>query len=118
MLLAGLQMIDKQLYEAARVDGAGAWKIFTDITVPMMVPMILVVVLLTILGCMQVFVLVLSMVGEGLVNHTDVPVTRILSAMTGTNRFGYACTLAVNFGMVLVAVSFMMKKLSDKVKQA
>ncbi len=117
MLLAGLQTIDKQLYEAARIDGAGAWKTFTNVTIPMILPVILVVVILTILGCMQVFVLILSMVNEGLVNHTDVPVTRILSAMTGTNRFGYACTEAMIFGVILVGISFITKKMSDKVKQ-
>ena len=83
MLLAGLQTIDRQLYEAARVDGASSWKLFTNVTVPMMVPVMLVVVILTVLGSMQVFVLVLSMVGQGLGYHTEVPVTRILSAMTG-----------------------------------
>ena len=117
MLLAGLQTIDKQLYEAAKIDGAGAWKTFINVTVPMMLPVILVVMILTILGSMQVFVLILSMVNEGLVNHTDVPVTRILSSMTGTDRFGYACAQAVIFGMILVCVSFLMKKLSDRVKQ-
>ncbi len=118
MLLAGLQTIDKQLYEAARVDGAGAWKTFTNVTVPMMLPVILVVVILTILGSMQVFVLILSMVNKGLVFHTEVPVTRILSSMSGTNRFGYACAQAVIFGAILVGVSFVVKKLSDRMKQA
>ena len=118
MLLAGLQTIDKQLYEAAKVDGAGGWKTFTNVTVPMMIPVILVVVILTILGSMQVFVLVLSMVGQGLVYHTEVPVTRILSAMTGTNRFGYACAMGVNFGLILICVSFAFKVISDKMKQA
>ena len=118
IFLAGLQTIDKQLYEAARIDGASAWKTFTNITIPMMLPVILVVVILTILGCMQIFVLILAMVNEGLVHHTDVPVTRIFSAMQNTNRFGYACCEVVNFGMILVGVSILSKKLSDKVKQA
>ena len=117
IMLAGLQTIDKQLYEAAKIDGAGAWKTFTHVTIPLMLPVILVVVILTILGCMQVFVLIYTMVNEGLVNHTDVPVTRIFSAMESTHRFGYACAEAVVFGMILVCVSFMTKKLSDKVKQ-
>jgi ABC-type sugar transport system permease subunit len=117
IMLAGLQMIDKQLYEAARIDGAGAWKTFTNVTIPMMLPVIVVVMILTILGCMQVFVLILTMVNQGLVNHTDVPVTRILSAMTGTNRFGYACAQAMIFGAILVCISFLTKRLSDKVKQ-
>jgi ABC-type sugar transport system permease subunit len=118
MLLAGLQTIDKQLYEAAKVDGAGAWKTFTNVTIPMMLPVILVVVILTILGSMQVFVLIITMVNKGLVHHTDVPVTLILGSMQGTNRFGYACAQAVIFGAILVAISFIVKKLSDKAKQA
>jgi ABC-type sugar transport system permease subunit len=118
MLLAGLQTIDRQLYEAARVDGAGSWHTFWNVTIPMMMPVILVVVILTVLGSMQAFVLVLSMVGQGLVYHTEVPVTRILAAMTGTNRFGYACAMGVNFAFILIAVSMSFKFLSSKVKQA
>lgn len=118
MLLAGLQTIDRQLYEAARMDGAGSWKLFTNVTVPMMVPVILVVMILTVLGSMQVFVLVLSMVGQGLGYHTEVPVTRILAAMTGTNRFGYACAMGVNFAIVLIMVSLAFKMLSNRMKQA
>ncbi len=118
ILLAGLQTIDRQLYEAAKVDGAGSWRTLVNITIPMMIPVIVVVVILTILGSMQVFVLVLAMVGQGLGYHTEVPVTRILASMTGTNRYGYACAEGVIFGLILVVVSFTMRKLSDKLKQA
>ena len=118
MLLAGLQTIDKQLYEAAKIDGASSWKTFVNVTIPMMMPVILVVVILTILGSMQVFVLIITMVNKGLVHHTDVPVTLILGAMQGTNRFGYACAQAVIFGGILVFISFLVKQLSDKFKQA
>ena len=118
MLLAGLQTIDRQLYEAAKVDGAGSWHTFWNITVPMMIPVIMVVVILTILGSMQVFVLILSLVNQGLVYHTEVPVTRILWSMSGTNQFGYACAQAVIFGAMLVAVSFMLKSFSNRMKQA
>lgn len=118
MLLAGLQTIDRQLYEAAKVDGAGSWHTFWNVTIPLMMPVILVVMILTVLGSMQVFVLILSMVGQGLVYHTEVPVTRILAAMTGTNRFGYACAMGVIFGMILISISFVFKMFTNKVKQA
>lgn len=118
ILLAGLQTIDRQLYEAAQVDGANSWSTFWNVTIPMMLPVIMVVVILTILGSMQSFVLILSMVGQGLVYHTEVPVTRILSSMTVTQRYGYACAQGVMFGLVLVMVSFIIKKLSDRMKQA
>ena len=118
MLLAGLQTIDRQLYEAARVDGASSWQTLKNVTIPMMVPVILVVVILTILGSMQVFVLISSMVGQGLVYHTEVPVLRILAAMQGTKRFGYACAMGVVFGFILIMISFTMKQISDRAKQA
>lgn len=117
ILLAGLQTIDRQLYEAAKIDGAGAWRTFWNVTVPLMVPVMAVVALLTVLGSMQVFVLILSLVNQGLVYHTEVPVTRILSSMAVTNQFGYACAQAVIFGMILMVASFVLKKLSDHVKQ-
>lgn len=118
ILLAGLQTIDKQLYEAARVDGAGSWNSFLNVTVPMMVPVILVVIILTVLGSMQVFVLIMSMVGQGLEYTADVPVTRILAAMTSTKRYGYACSMGVLFGVILIAVSYLFKQFSEKMKQA
>lgn len=117
ILLAGLQTIDRQLYEAARVDGAGAFSIFKNVTIPMMIPVFVMVMVLTILGSMQVFVLVLSMVGQGLVYHTEVPVTRILASMTGTSRFGYACAQGIVFGLVLMLASFTLNKISRKFKQ-
>lgn len=117
ILLAGLQTIDRQLYEAARVDGASSLSILKNITIPMMVPVFIMVMILTILGSMQVFVLVLSMVGQGLVYHTEVPVTRILDSMIGTSRFGYACAQGIVFGGILVVGSFILHKFSKKVKQ-
>ena len=117
ILLAGLQTIDRELYEAARVDGAGAWSVFRNVTVPMMIPVFIMVMILTILGSMQVFVLVLSMVGQGLVYHTEVPVTRILASMTGISRFGYACAQGIVFGLILMAFSFTLNKVSKKFKQ-
>jgi len=117
ILLAGLQTIDRQLYEAAEVDGAGAWKTFVNVTVPMMAPVILVVIILTVLGSMQVFVLIMSMVGQGLEYEAEVPVTRILEAMTATKRYGYACSMGVTFGAVLILVSLVFKQLLDRVKQ-
>ena len=118
MLLAGLQTIDRQLYEAARVDGAGSWSVFRHVTIPNILPVIVVVMILTILGSMQVFVLILSMVSQGLGYHTEVPVTRILAAMTSSREYGYACAEGVTFGLILVAFSFILKQMSNRMKQA
>ncbi|MFH0877028.1 MAG: sugar ABC transporter permease [Candidatus Omnitrophota bacterium] len=118
ILLAGLQTIPKELYEAARVDGANAWQSFKNVTIPLMIPVFVLVTILTILGTMQVFVLILSMTGGGPGYHTEVPVTRILASMQGSSMFGYACAQGITFGAILAMVSFAQIAISRKLKQA
>lgn len=116
IFLAGLQTIDRQLYETAKVDGAGPLRTFIHVTIPAMIPVIMMVVILTILGSMQAFVLIISLVSQGLAGYTEVPVTEILKAMNGNKQFGYACAQAVVLGLSLVIVSFVLWKSSHKVK--
>jgi len=114
IFLAGLQTIPRELYEAARVDGASAWQSFRKITIPLMVPIMILVAILTVLGTMQVFVLIVSLVGGEFAGHTSVPVLRILASMRGSSRFGYACAQGITFGIVLVAISFIQYRFSKK----
>ncbi|MDD5128643.1 MAG: sugar ABC transporter permease [Candidatus Omnitrophica bacterium] len=114
IFLAGLQTIPRELYEAARVDGASAWQSFKKITLPLMIPVMVLVAILTVLGTMQVFVLIVSLVGGEFAGHTSVPVLRILASMRGSSRFGYACAQGITFGMVLVAISFIQYRFSKK----
>jgi ABC-type sugar transport system permease subunit len=116
IFLAGLQTIPRELYEAARVDGANAWHTFKKITVPMMAPVTALVMILTILGTMQVFTLVYTMTRGGPGYHTEVPVTRIFSAMAESSRFGYACAQGITFGVILCLVSFAQYAVSRRVK--
>lgn len=117
IFLAGLQTIPRELYEAARVDGASAWDGFKKITIPLMVPVMVLVAILTILGTMQAFVLILGLVGGEFAGHTSVPVLRILAAMRDSSRFGYACAQGISFGVILVAISFIQYRLSKRYRQ-
>lgn len=118
IFLAGLQTIPRQLYEAARVDGANAWQSFRRITLPLVMPVAVLVAILTILGTMQAFALIIGLVGGEMAGHTSVPVLRILASMRGSSRFGYACAQGITFGAVLVVVSFMQLRLSRKYRSA
>lgn len=117
IFLAGLQTIPRELYEAARVDGASAWNMFRRITIPLMIPVTILVVILTILGTMQSFVLIISLVGGELAGHTSVPVLRILASMRGSSRFGYACAQGISFGLILVVISFIQYRFSKRARQ-
>ncbi len=55
ILLAGLQSIPDELYEAARIDGASVWRQFRDVTLPMLAPIVVMVSILTIAGYFQLF---------------------------------------------------------------
>ena len=114
IFLAGLQTIPRELYEAARVDGASAWQSFKKVTIPLMIPVMVLVAILTVLGTMQVFVLIVSLVGGEFAGHTSVPVLRILASMRGSSRFGYACAQGITFGMVLIIISFIQYRFSKK----
>ncbi len=116
IFLAGLQTIPRELYEAARVDGANAWQSFKNITMPLMVPVAVTVGILTVLGTMQAFVLIIAMTGGGPAYHTQVPVLRILASLRGSSRFGYACAQGITFGVILVAISFIQYRFSKKAK--
>lgn len=63
--LAGLQSIPSTMYEAARIDGAGAWARFRHVTVPMMSPVIFFNVITGLIASLQAYILILVMTGGG-----------------------------------------------------
>ena len=117
ILLAGLQNIDMELYEAAEVDGATWWSKFRHITIPLMIPIFVLVSILTILGTMQIYDLIVSTTRGGPGYHTEVPITRILHSMHGAQDYGYAAAQGIVFGVILLIVSMGQIKLSKKFKQ-
>ena len=117
ILLAGLQSIPRDLYEAARVDGANSWVVFKNITAPLMIPVFILVSILTILGTMQIFDIIIATTGGGPGYHTEVPITRIVTTMIGSSQFGYACAMGVIFGIILLAISMIQLRVSKMMRQ-
>jgi raffinose/stachyose/melibiose transport system permease protein len=117
ILLAGLQSIPRDLYEAARVDGASTWVVFKNITAPLMIPVFILVSILTILGTMQIFDIIIATTGGGPGYHTEVPITRIVTTMIGSSKFGYACAMGVTFGLILLVISMVQIRVSKMMRQ-
>ena len=117
ILLAGLQSIPRELYEAARVDGANSWVVFKNITAPLMIPVFILVSILTVLGTMQIFDIIIATTGGGPGYHTEVPITRIVTTMIGASKFGYACAIGVTFGLLLLAISMVQIRVSKMMRQ-
>ncbi len=95
LLLAGLKMIPGDLYQAARIDGAGAWPIFTRITLPLLMPVILVVLVFRMLDAFRVFDAVYVLTGGGPANTTETLSIYAYKILFQTLQFGYGSTLSV-----------------------
>lgn len=114
LFLAGLQTIPEELYEAASIDGARGWSRFWHITFPMLFPVLCIISILTILGTMQTFALVMAMTGGGPAGATEVPVTYIYNAAFEHFKFGYSTSMAVVLGILLMGLAFVQIQISKK----
>ena len=114
LFLAGLQGVPVELYEAARIDGANAWHQFRHVTVPFLIPVGAIVSILTILGAMQLFNIVMAMTGGGPGYATEVPVLHIYREAFQATHFGYATALSMLFGAILFIVSIVQLQFSRR----
>jgi multiple sugar transport system permease protein len=113
LLLAGLQNIGRQYYEAARIDGANAWKRFLHVTIPLLSPTIFFVVVISLINSFQVFDQVWVMTGGGPGGASSVLVEQIVQNAFSFSRMGYASALswllfAIIFG--ITAIQFAVQK--------
>jgi ABC-type sugar transport system permease subunit len=95
LLLAGLQNIDRSLYEAADVDGAGPWQQFINITLPLLRPALLVAALFRGLDAFRVFDVMFVMTGGGPGTATETIAMYTFSTLLQHLRFGYGAALSV-----------------------
>jgi multiple sugar transport system permease protein len=104
ILLAGLQTIPSDLYEAARIDGANSWQRFRHVTVPALAPMLLLVSILTMAGYFQLFAEPYVMTQGGPVEST----VSVLYFMydQGFKWWNLGFASAVAFALFLVMVLF------------
>jgi multiple sugar transport system permease protein len=106
MMLAGLQAIPADLYKAAKVDGANAWQRFVEITVPQLMPVIVVTTILSIIGNFNSFTIPWVMTGGGPAHQSEIIITWIYATSFQTLRFGFASAISVVLFLILFAFSF------------
>jgi len=104
MLLAGLQSIPKDLYEAATVDGAGAWRQFRSITYPMLKPVSFVVFLLLVIWTIKDFGIVYVLTGGGPSRATEI--LTIFIYRMGFKSFDFGVAAAAGMILLVISVAF------------
>ncbi len=105
ILLAGLQAINPDLYDAAKVDGAGAWARFRHVTLPMLSPSTFFVIVISLINGFQVFDQVYAMTGGGPAGSSQVVVQQIYDLTFRYGAAGEASALSWMLFAVILGVT-------------
>lgn len=114
LILAGLQAIPRELYEAAALDGAKGLKAFWHITLPGIRNILIVGVLITTIGGLKVFDLIFVMTGGGPANATQVMGTYIYLQAFNLGNMGYANALSIILLLIALLMGVAQLKLSRR----
>ena len=113
--LSGLQGIDDSIYEAAAIDGAGAFQKFKSITLPMLRPIILFTTINSTIGTLQLFDEPMNITGGGPANATISISQYIYNILFKYSPdFGYAAAISYVIVIMIVLLSFVQMKVGDK----
>jgi len=108
VFLAGLQNIPENLYEAAKIDGAGRLQTFRHITVPLIMPTMLFVVVTQFISHMQVFAQPYIITAGGPGNASRTSVMYLYETAWKFFRFGYASAISVVLAVIMIAVTIIL----------
>jgi ABC-type sugar transport system permease subunit len=110
VILAGLQTIPADVYEAARVDGAGPYLSYFRITLPLLRPALLIASIINVINVFNSFPIIWAMTGGGPGNATDTTTTFMYKLVVHDQQVGTAGAMAVvNFALILVLVLFYLR---------
>jgi multiple sugar transport system permease protein len=104
-LLAGLQSVPGEIYDAAKMDGANPWREFVDMTLPLVKPVTFIATLLSIIYAFNSFTIIWIFTKGGPANRTDIIVTYLYKLAFVNLDFGAASALAVVTFVILIVFS-------------
>lgn len=107
ILYAALQAIPRELYEAARVDGANDWDIATRIRIPLIMPALFLTIIFSIIGTLQLFnePQVLRVVAPGVINLHFTPNYYVYTLAFQNRQFDYSAAIAFSLAIVTAILS-------------
>jgi multiple sugar transport system permease protein len=113
-LLAGLQTVPPELYEAATIDGAGGWQRFRYVTLPLLQPIILIVTLFSVIFTFADFQLVYVLTHGGPQNATHLFATYAFDIAMGAGQLGMGASIALTMlpalALLIVALTLYMRR--------
>lgn len=110
ILLAGLQGIPRELYEASQIDGANKWKTFINVTLPMLSPVVFFTSIIALINSFKVFTEIYALTGGGPGYSTNVLVYSIYVEAFQKYNLGYASAMAYVLCLIIVAITIIQFK--------
>ncbi|MFC1413939.1 carbohydrate ABC transporter permease [Streptacidiphilus sp. N1-12] len=112
LIFAGLQTIPATVYEAGRIDGASELQMFRRLTVPLLRPILVMVVILSVISSFQVFDIVQVTTKGGPADASNVLQMYIYDKAFSQFDFGYAATMSLALFVMLIAITFTQMRLA------
>jgi raffinose/stachyose/melibiose transport system permease protein len=106
LFISGVQRLDEDLYDAAKLDGAGEFEQFKSITLPGLRPEITIALVTTLIAALRTFDLVFILTDGGPANRTLVVALQIYRNAFTIGNVGYASAIAVVLALIILVVSF------------
>jgi multiple sugar transport system permease protein len=117
LLLAGLQSLPKEPFEAAAIDGAGRWRVFRYLTLPMLRPVIAVCVVIRAIDAFRTFDIVWTLTAGGPARSTELfSLYAYVHAFLNLN-FGLGSAAAMVGGIIILVVGMALYRVLDRVMQ-
>ena len=116
LLLAGLQSIPEEYYEAARVDGAGAVLRFLHVTLPLLAPVVFVAIFWRFVATFRVFDIVFVMTGGGPAESTETMSILVNKLAFSYGQLGYSATVSVGMVLFMATVAVVYYRASSGVR--
>jgi raffinose/stachyose/melibiose transport system permease protein len=113
ILIAGLQAIPREYYEAAAIDGASGWSSFRRITLPLLMPVLTVTTVLNLLYGLKVFDIVFVLTNGGPGRATDTVYTAIFDEFS-KGRYGVATTLSTILFFIMIVLGYFVIRLMHR----
>jgi raffinose/stachyose/melibiose transport system permease protein len=118
LYLAGLQTLDAALLEAARIDGAGPWTTFWQVTLPMLASTVTLNIVLAAIGLLRVYEIVLALTAGGPAGTTQTVVFNILTTSFSRSQLGYGAAQSVVLMIVIIAVTVALTQIRRRSEEA
>lgn len=114
VLMAGMQNVDTELYDAANIDGANSWQQFIHVTIPQLSSVLTMIIAYTMIGGFNVFDIVYVMTAGGPANSTELIATYTYKQSFQLNSVGYGAALSMVMTLLSLVASFIFLKFREK----